>query len=296
MNMREQFIQTTKELLKKDNRIALILSGISVASFSDCFNKYPYRAFDAGISEQAVVSIASGMSITGMIPIIHSIAPFIVERAYEQIKLDFGYQKQRGNIITTGASLDYSSFGATHQCPADISILKQVNNLQVVVPGTAEEFDMLYKEGYDNDCLSYFRLSRDTNIRSQNVVLNKAKIIKKGTKATIITVGPMLDIVNDAVKELDVTVLYYTTLSPFDKNILKDNCENGKVVVCTPFYKGALLEDIVSALEGKMYSILEIGLPIAFTEHYGFTCDHYKDAGLTSESIYNQINKLIDRG
>lgn len=295
MNMREQFVATTNELIEKNPKVALLLGGISVAAFTDNIKKYPNRVFNAGISEQAIVSAASGMAVTGMIPIVHTIAPFLVERAYEQLKLDFGYQKMQGNFITTGASLDYSSFGSTHQCPADIGVLKQIPGMQIVVPGTADEFDTIYRSTYDNGSPTYIRTSRDVNSESRIVTFGKANVVKTGSKATIIAVGPMLDMVLTAVKELDVTVLYYTTITPFDKQTLADNCNSGKVVICTPFYVGALLEDVITAIPDDKLLIKEIGMPKEFIRHYGYTKDHYSAMGLTSERIESEIKEIIGK-
>lgn len=292
MNMREQFVATTNELIQNDSRVALLLGGISVAAFEDNIEKFPNRVFNAGISEQGIVSAASGMAVTGMIPIIHTIAPFVVERAYEQLKLDFGYQKQRGNFITTGASLDYSSFGATHQCPADISVLKQIPGMQIVVPGTADEFDVLYRSEYDNDSPTYFRLSRDVNKESRDVAFGKANVIKKGSLATIIAVGPLLDMVLDAVGDKDVTILYYTTLTPFDSETLYANSESGNVLICTPFYVNALLGDVINSLKDRKLCIKEVGMPIEFAKHYGYTRDHYRDMGVTAENIRTTVESF----
>lgn len=293
MNMREQFVATTNELIEKDSRVALLLGGISVAAFKENLEKYPNRVFNAGISEQAIVSAASGMAVTGMIPIVHTIAPFLVERAYEQLKLDFGYQRLGGNFISTGASLDYSSFGATHQCPADIGVLKQIPGMQIVVPGTADEFDVLFRITYDNGSPTYIRTSRDVNTESRNVSFGKANVIKTGTKATIIVVGPMLDMVLSAVADLDVSVLYYTTLAPFDQKTLIDNCTSNNIIICTPFYVGALLEDVITAMSNRKLCIREIGMPKEFIRHYGYTRDHYAAMGLTSERINTEIKDVI---
>ena len=293
MNMREQFVATTNELIEKDSRVALLLGGISVASFKENLEKYPNRVFNAGISEQAIVSAAAGMAVTGMIPIVHTIAPFLVERAYEQLKLDFGYQKLGGNFITTGASLDYSSFGATHQCPADIGVLKQIPGMQIVVPGTADEFDVLFRTTYDNGSPTYIRTSRDVNSESRDISFGKANVIKKGTTATIIAVGPILDMVLSAVGDLDVTVLYYTTLAPFDQKTLIDNCNSNNIIICTPFYVDALLEDVITAMPNRKLCIREIGMPKEFIRHYGYTREHYVAMGLTSERINTEVKEVI---
>lgn len=293
MNMREQFVYTTKELISSNERVSLLLGGISVASFQENMEKYPNRVFNAGISEQGILGAAAGMSIAGMIPIVHTIAPFLVERAYEQLKLDFGYQKQRGNFVTTGASLDYSSFGATHQCPADIGVLSYIPNMQIIVPGTASEFDYLFRNCYDNEFPTYYRLSRDVNTVTNNIEFGKGNIIKKGNKATVLAVGPALDIVVNACSNLDVTILYYTTIAPFDSVLLKNNIYNGKLFVCTPFYKGSLDYYIHEALQGEFVQLNEISLPRVFAPHYGYTREYYNEIGLSEQNVKAKIIKML---
>ena len=292
MNMREMFVKTTNEIVDNDKRVALILGGISVASFSEPIEKYPERCFDAGISEQADLSIAAGMAISGMIPIFHTIAPFMAERAYEQLKIDFGYQKLGGNFISNGSSIDYSSFGATHQCPAEISVLSQIPNMQILVPGTPDEFRSLYLSTYDNGCPTYIRLSRDVNSESYDVKLGEANVIKKGKSLTIIAVGPMLKMVLEAAEDFDVTVLYYTSIHPFDSKTLIENTDSGKVLVCEPYYEGALDYDITKALKREVL-IDHCGMPHEFCKHYGTTKENYAEMGLTVENIKKKINSLL---
>lgn len=289
MNMRETFVATTKEFIEKDPRIALVLGGISVASFNDIIARYPERVFDAGIMEQTDISVAAGMAVTGMIPIFHTIAPFLAERAYEQLKIDFGYQKLGGNFVSNGASIDYSSFGATHQCPGEIGILKQIPGMQIIVAGTPTEFDKLYRSCIANGCPTYYRLSRDCNSFDNDVEFGKANVIKKGSRATVIAVGPMLKTVLQAVEDLDVTVLYYTTVEPFDSETLKQNCVSGKIVLCEPYYEGALLYDIYRSMAGRAISVKCCGMPHEFCSHYGSTKQNMDYWELNSESIRRKV-------
>ena len=294
MNMREMFVNTTNELIDKDKRVALVLGGISVASFEQSIEKYPERVFDAGISEQADLSIAAGMAITGMIPIFHTIAPFMAERAYEQLKIDFGYQNIGGNFISNGSSIDYSSFGATHQCPAEMPVLTQIPNMQIIVPGSPEEFRSLFLETYDNGAPTYIRLSRDVNRESQDVRFGKANIVKKGKDLTIIAVGPMLRMVLEASEGIDATILYYTTIHPFDSKTLIDNIDSRKLLVCEPYYEGALDYDIISSVKGNL-CIDHCGMPHEFCKHYGTTVENYAAMGMTVENIRKKIEYLINK-
>ena len=290
--MREMFVATTNELINRDKRVALILGGISVASFAESIAKYPERVFDAGISEQADVSIAAGMAISGMIPIFHTIAPFLAERACEQLKIDFGYQKLGGNFISNGASIDYSSFGATHQCPAEMALLMQIPHMQIIVPGTPDEFRSLFLATYDNGAPTYIRLSRDVNAQSLDVRFGEAKLVRKGKALTVLAVGPMLKMVLEAAEGLDVTVLYYTTLHPFDAKTLRENAASGKLLVCEPYYEGALDYDILSALEGRV-AIGHCGMPHEFCPHYGTTAENYAAWGMTPANVRRKIQEMI---
>jgi transketolase len=97
--MRKQFVKSMKEILYGDIDSVLLLGDIGVFGFRDELKNIPNRAYNIGILEQATVSLAAGMARGGMIPFIHTIAPFMVERALEQIKVDFGYQELNGNFV-----------------------------------------------------------------------------------------------------------------------------------------------------------------------------------------------------
>ena len=150
-------------------------------------------------------------------------------------------------------------------------------------------------QAYDNSYPTYYRTSRDVNAKSQNVSLGKANVIKTGDAATIIAVGPLLDMVLEATKEIDVTVIYYTSIVPFDSEVLKKYSSSGKILVCEPFYTGGLLEDITLALPGDRLLIEEIGIPHVFPSHYGYTRDHYSDFGITIEGIRNKVTEMINK-
>jgi len=262
--MRQQLFSTVENILNKDDKTVLILGDIGVYGFRNSFKKYPGRVYNMGCCEQSIISVASGLSLSGLIPIVHTIAPFLTERCYEQLKIDFGYQKLCGNFVSVGASDDYSTLGATHQCPADVNILKQIPDFQICVPGTAKEFDILFNQSYDNGNPTYYRLSEQKNNIDVDVEFGKANIIKKGKLFTIIVVGNMLNDILETTKNQDVTILYYTTLSPFDKQTLKDNFEGKKILLCEPYYKGGLDYDIISSLYPKPVTIDHFGLDRRF--------------------------------
>jgi transketolase len=291
--MRKQLISTVESLLEEDNKIVLLLGDIGVFGFRNSFKMYPDRVYNIGILEQTTVGLASGLAMLDLVPIVHTIAPFLVERSLEQLKIDFGYQKLNGNFVSIGNSYDYSALGPTHHCPGDVQILLTIPNMQIVLPGTSEEFNQLFKQSYKNGSPTYFRLSEFENNQSYDVNFGFANVIKTGTDATIVCVGNMLQTTIDATEGLDVTILYYTSINPFDEKTLKDNF-NENLIIIEPYYEGGINYLINKTLISKKMRILNIGVPLNFIENYGTKKENDISIGLDSESIKKQIINFIN--
>jgi len=290
--MRKQFVTTISNIMSKDDNLCLLLGDIGVFGFKKCFETHPDRTYNIGILEQATIGLASGMSKANMIPVVHTIAPFIVERALEQLKDDFGYQNLNGNFVSIGNSYDYTGLGCTHHCPGDVLILSSIPNMQIISPGNSEEFNSLFLQSYNNGSPTYFRLSEYEHSLDFKVVFGEANIIKEGNKALIICYGNMLGLVYEAVKDLDITLLYYSTITPFDNKALK-RYFNNNIIVCEPFYEGSTNYFINKTLEGFNYKLTNIGIPREFILNYGKKTQIDEILGLNSESIKTRINKLI---
>ena len=293
--MRKQFVSTFESLIKKDSKLSLLLCDIGVFGFRNSIAKYPNRVMNIGILEQSTIGVACGMSRSGLIPVIHTIAPFLVERAFEQIKIDFGYHNIGCNLVSVGASYDYASLGCTHHCPADVALLKNIPGIEILTPGHPLEFDSLFRQIYKNGNPSYFRLSEKSNIKSNKVKFGKANLIKKGEKATIIAIGPVLDVTLQAAEYEDVDILYYSTIIPFDSKALQKSMEKKtKIMVIEPFYSGTISDLIIESLNQKSIMIKSIGVPKEFLRNYGLAEQHDNAIGFTSKNISKELKKLID--
>ncbi len=293
MSMRKQLVQTVEYLLAEDERIVLLLGDIGVYGFRRAFSKFHDRVYNIGILEQSTISLAAGMSMTGLIPVVHTIAPFIVERCLEQLKNDFCYQGLGGNFVSVGGSYDYAALGCTHQCPADVGTLKMLPGMEIVVPGNTKEFDQLFRKGYSNGHPTYYRLSERENPYGYDVKFGKAIVIREGSSATVVAVGPVLKVVLEAVQGLDVTILYYTSVIPFDGDTLKDHCTSGKILLCEPYYVGGLTSEIICSMWPTKVLIDYVGVPLEFLHNYGTIEEHDESIGMTPLSIRNRLEKLI---
>lgn len=290
--MRKQFTKSLQDILYNDIHSVLLLGDIGVFGFRNELKNIPERVYNIGILEQSTISVAAGLSKSNLIPFVHTIAPFFVERALEQLKIDFGYQNLNGNFISVGSSYDYAGLGCTHHCPGDILVLSSIPNMELIIPGNSEEFDILLKTAYNNGKPTYYRLSEYENKKTFNTTFGKAKLIKSGSKATIVCYGNMLDSVLDACLDVDVTILYYNTIVPFDEISLQENF-NKKIIVCEPFYEGSTNYFINKSLKNKEYMIHNIGVPRKFLTNYGTKTQHDNNLALDSNSIRERILECI---
>lgn len=293
--MRDRMGEVVSDLIKTDPNTALVLADIGKGDFRDTFQNFPERVFNVGIMEQTAVSLAAGLALEGFHPIIHSIAPFVTERPFEQIKDDFCYQGLGGTIISIGASYDYGTDGMTHHGPADVPILKTLPGMQICVPGTPDEFEILLRQTYSNGAPTYIRTSIQQNSISRPTSFGELHIEREGSDGVVVAVGPMLERTLAAVGEMDLTVLYATTIVPFDEETLRNAVAraSANVILVEPYYEGGLVQNIARALQAIPTRIKAIGVPRKVLERYGPPERHDDELGLTAEGIHGQIATFL---
>jgi len=290
--MRAQLNKTLKRLFFKNKKLFLILGDIGVYGFKDILKSK--RGINIGILEQASISFAAGLAKIGFIPIFHTIATFMVGRAFEQLKLDFGYNKLNGNFISVGASYDYAALGCSHHCPEDINLAKNIPNMQIIVPGNSYEFDKLFSECYSKNIPKYFRLSSEENKIKCKVKFGKALVLNQGKMLTVIAVGPVLNTVYDICKKLNVNLVYYTTIRPFDKEALKKiKIESKKILIIEPFYSGSITEEIINSFKNKKIQIENLSVPYRLLTNYGKKEQHDNNLGFNKRKFEIRLKKLL---
>ena len=292
--MRKQFTETTKKILKDNKNALLILGDIGVYGFREDIEKKQSRAINIGILEQSTISFAAGISKAGMIPIVHTIATFMVNRAFDQLKIDFGYQNLNGNFISVGASYDYAALGCTHHCPEDINLMSNIPNMNIIIPGNSEEFDVLFNQAYKKKSPKYFRLSSDENYITNRITFGKANILNQGNKITVIAVGPVLNFVLEECVKKKLNLLYFTTVRPFDAKIF-DKLENqtDKFIIVEPYYLSSISSEILKKYKKKKIKIKNISIPIKFLNNYGNKSIHHNKLGFNKDSFSREIKLML---
>jgi transketolase len=292
--MRQAFARTTTALLDEDPRAALVLAEISLDHLAGAMARHPDRAINVGIMEATMVGVAAGFALEGFHPIVHSIAPFVAERPYEQLKLDFGYQALGGTFVGVGGSYDYSTEGGTHHAPGDVAAMLAIPGMEVLVPGHPDEVESLLREVVDNGRPTYLRTSSIANAEARPVSVGSVEVLRRGARATIVVVGPLATRTLEAVADLDVTVLYTASVRPFDPTTLVAVAgDQPHVVALEPFYGGTMLATLADALRHVPSRFDAVGVPRAFIHEYGTPADLDASLGLDVAGIRRQVRAAL---
>jgi len=288
--MRKQFKETVMDLSLRDNRIVMIFGDVSVYLFSDFKEKYPNRFYNMGISENTLISVGAGLAAQGFHPFVHTIAPFITERSYEQIKLDMCYNRFGGNIISCGASFDYAWDGATHHTYTDLAILRLLPGMEVIQPGSTKELDTLLRSQYNNETPTYFRLSDHPHTIDVPVEFGRGVALKDGgCDVTVMTAGPLLGNVLEACRDLPVNLVYFHTIKPIDTELIHRFRDTRIIVIHDAF---GLKEAIC---EVPNISVSYHGMPDMFCSWYGTLKDIRKKLKLDPQSMREIVVRHLEQ-
>ncbi|MGW6542637.1 transketolase family protein [Streptomyces massasporeus] len=290
--MRDRFAPVVSRLLDEDPRVAVVLAAIGTDGFAGAARRHPDRVVDVGIREQLLIGAAAGLALTGLRPVVHTFASFLVERPFEQVKLDLGHQEAGAVLVSAAASFDWPAGGYTHMAPGDVALLDTLDGWTVHVPGHPDEAETLLRHAVAaGDDKVYVRLSVQAGGQALPVDGERFRTVRAGRSGVVVAVGPMLDAVLAATEGLDVTVLYATTVRPFDGAALRraTGTAGTDVVLVEPYLAGTSTAAANDALSDVPHRVLGLGVGRRELRRYGRLEEHVAAHGLDARSLRERI-------
>jgi transketolase len=289
MTMRTRFYELARAALRDDDRVAVVTAEIGTESI----RPHP-RHYNVGIREQLMIGVAAGLALEGYRPVAHSYTPFLIERPYEQIKLDLGHQDLGAVLVSTGASYDGARAGRTHQAPEDVAAVAALPGWTIHVPGHADEVERLFARALRTDDRVYIRLSDEENaeaVDGEGIV-----VLRRGEPAApvILAVGPTLDETLAATADLPATVAYTATVRPFDAEGLRTALgDSSDVVLVEPYLAGTSAGEVAAALFDRgPHRLLSLGVSLGELRRYGTAAEHRTAHGLDATGIRASLERL----
>jgi transketolase len=286
--MRKRFYGLATQALDDDPRAAIVLAEIGASELPS-----HERVFNVGIREQLMIGVAAGLAFEGLRPIVHSYTPFLVERPYEQIKLDLGHQDVGAILVSTGASYDGAQSGRTHQAPGDVALLSALPGWTIHVPGHPDELERMLRAALATEDRVYIRMSEERN--EAPVHADGLTVLRRGSDAApvVVAVGPALDETLAATRDLDATVAYLATVRPFDAAGLRALVRGTDVVLVEPYLGGTSSAEVSAALADRPHRMLALGVANVELRRYGTGPEHRSAHGLDADGIHRSLQEFL---
>ncbi|MCY3895238.1 MAG: transketolase [Chloroflexi bacterium] len=294
--MRDRFLNVAGELLDERPDLAVVLADIGYGYFQQAgvVTRHPGRVLNVGIREQLLIGFAAGLAMEGLRPIVHSYAPFLIERPFEQVKLDFGHQGLGGVFVSVGASYDAAAAGRTHQAPEDVALMSTLPGWRVHVPGHPDEVEAILRSTAAGTGLDYIRLAESANPQAAPNSGGLTPIRRGSARAvTVIAIGPSLAPVLEATADLDTTVLYASTVRPFDGVGLRTYLAAPDVVLVEPYLAGTSSAEVSTALRDCPHRLLALGVALREHRRYGSRWEHDRAHGLDAAGIRRSVTDFL---
>ncbi|WP_138753416.1 1-deoxy-D-xylulose-5-phosphate synthase [Paenibacillus sinopodophylli] len=304
------FGQMLIELAEKDERIVAVTPAMPGGSGLLPFAaKFPKRMIDVGIAEQHAATMCAALALEGMKPV-YAVYSTFLQRAYDQVVHDIC--RQNLNVIF---AIDRAGFvgpdGETHHGVYDISYLRHIPNLVIMMPKDENELRQMLKTAVDYDdgpiAVRYPRIAGlgvEMDPNPQALPIGKWETVREGDSSVILAIGPMLQVAEEAAELLkrdgiNVQIVNARFIKPLDEQmllglaaesrhmiVLEENAELGG-------FGSSVLEFF--SLKGIYgLSIRIIGIPDVFVEH-GSIIEQRKEIGLTAERVANDVRAMQPR-
>lgn len=289
-----------------DERIIVIDADLS-KSHGTLFlrQKYPERAFDVGVAEQNMASVAAGLASYGFIPFIASFCPFATRRICDQIAVSIAYAKQNVKIVGSDPGVSAELNGGTHMSMEDIGVIRSIPSIVIFEPVDIVQLKKSIPKIVDYDGPVYLRLFRKERptIYSDDYEFDlfKADVIKEGTDVTIAASGIMVSESMKAEeilrqKGINAEIINVHTIKPIDSDtILKSVAKTGCIVTVENHNIIGGLRSAVAEVICEKYPVplRSVGVEDAFGE-VGKLEELKVKFGLTAENIVAKVQEVME--
>ena len=306
-SIRSVFGKTLTELGRKDSNIVVLDADLSCSTQTAMFAKeFPDRFFNCGIAEQDMIATAAGLASVGKVPFAASFAMFATGRTYDQIRNSVSYPEFNVKIIGTHGGVTVGEDGASHQALEDISLMRGIPNMSVIVPADCRECEQVIEFAAKNYGPMYIRIPRTNvcDIFDENYEFDfcKAQVLEEGTDVTVISNGETLAEVIEASENLkkqgySVQIIHVPVVKPLDGATIIENVKKTRFVMVVENHS------IIGGLGSRICELLSEYYPlpvhrIGVNNEFGQSgkwdelLDYY---GLSANKLEKTIKKYVDK-
>ncbi len=305
--MRDQFIKRLAELATQDKRIMLITGDLGFGVFNHFRETLPGQFINAGVAEQNMTMLATGMALEGHIVFTYSIGNFPTLRCLEMIRNDAAYHDANVKVVCIGGGFSYGALGISHHATEDLAIMRSLPAVAVLSPCGLWEALEATQAAVNTPGTCYLRLDKDHGEDSprpgERFQLGQARVLREGEDCAILVTGGILREVQKAADDLagqgiSVRIVSIHTLKPLDQvTVVRAARETGGLITVEEHtlhggLGGAVAELLMdSGVTPRRW--LRIGLAAGFSSIVGSQEYLRRCYGLDAQSIARRVATLV---
>lgn len=306
-SIRKAFGKTLAEIGELNEKIIVMDADLACSTQTKIFaDKFPDRFFDCGIAEQNMLATAAGLASEGKIPFVASFAVFVTGRTYDQIRNGICYPNFNVKIVGTHGGVTVGEDGATHQALEDISLMRGLPHMTVIVPADCKECQEAIKYAALHEGPTYIRIPRSNvpDVFDENYSFNihKAVVVEEGTDVSVFTNGETLAEVLLAAEELkkdniSLEVINVPVVKPLDFQTVIESVKKTKLAITVENHSiigglgSAICETLADKLPSKVY---RFGIHDEFGQS-GKAEELIEYYGLDSKTLAKRIRAIIKK-
>ncbi len=306
-SIRKAFGNTLAQIGEENERIVVMDADLACSTQTKMFaDKFPDRFFDCGIAEQDMMATAAGLASEGKTVFAASFAMFATGRTYDQIRNGICYPDFNVKVIGTHGGVTVGEDGATHQALEDISLMRNIPHMTVIVPADSRECEEVIRYASLHDGPMYIRISRcnvpDIFDEHYHFNIHKAVVLEEGTDISVFTNGETLAEVLLAAEELkkeniSVEVINVPVVKPLDFQTVIDSVSKTKFAITVENHSiigglgSAICETLASKCPSKVY---RVGIHDEFGQS-GKSDELLNYYGLDAETLVKRIRTMYKK-
>jgi transketolase len=239
--MRDEFIRTLGELAECDERVMLVTGDLGFRVFDEYIEQHPHQFLNAGIAEQSMAGLATGLAREGHIVFMYSIANFTFMRCLEQLRNGAAYHDCNVNVVSVGGGFSYGQLGMSHHATEDLAIMRCMPTTMVCCPAERWEVSVLTRTISAYPGLTYLRLDKSCSPSTQSegensLPIGKSRVLRAGKDVSLVATGGIVGEVVEAAERLarvgiSAEVISVPYIKPFDPEAVETSArKTGRVV------------------------------------------------------------------
>ncbi len=279
--MRKELSESLLNLAETHPSFVFLTGDLGFMAFEELEGVMGERFVNMGISEQNMISVAASLAYDGFMPFVYSIAPFVVNRPFEQIRNELGLHNLPVKIIGNGGGYGYGIMGSTHHCLEDIALMRSVQNMQIYAPVFNEDVAEAVQQMVLDKRPNYLRLNNSIKRAESAMPFAPFRQLTKGTKGVLIGIGPVIINayqLNETLNlNLSIWAIGQIPLVGFPEELINDINQTHKILTIEEHYEAGGIGELLALQLLKNPCIDPDNLQVHSLCAHGYPSGNYGD-------------------